>query len=230
MSPQAEGAILRLSYVMHPEDPLPPAIPPLQVTPMMSLEAGDEANVFILRMANHTGTHVDAPRHVEMDGLPITAFTPAEFHFTRPVVIDLPLPDAAVVGPDDLTPHLTTIGNADMLLLRFGYGQVRVREPERYRDRCPGFGVEGARYLREHCPTLRALGMDVPSLSTIRYLDDTMRAHNALLGGAGRRFLVVEDLYLDQDLDGLAEVWIAPLLVQGTDSGPCTVFGVVRRP
>jgi len=82
--------------------------------------------------------------------------------------------------------------------------------------------------LRASFPDLRAVGMDVPSFSCIRHLDETMRAHNVVLGGEGRRFLIVEDMDLDQDLSGLAEVWLAPLLVDGTDSGPCTVFGVVR--
>ncbi len=221
--------ILRLSYIMREDDPLPPAIPPLQRASMMSLDRGDDANVFILTLANHSGTHVDAPRHVEADGLPITAFEPAEFHFTRPLVLDLPLADGTVVSPESLAPFALAIGGADLVLLRFGYGRVRSHEPARYRDSCPGFGIEGAAYLRQHFPALRALGMDVPSLSCIRYLDQTMRAHNVLLGGAGCRFLVIEDLNLDQDLTGLAEVWVAPLLVEGTDSAPCTVFGVVRR-
>jgi hypothetical protein len=54
-----------------------------------------------------------------------------------------------------------------------------------------------------------------------------MRAHNVVLGGAGRRFLIVEDMDLEHDLAGLSEVWLAPLLIEGTDSGPCTVFGVL---
>jgi kynurenine formamidase len=224
----AGTTIVRLSHLLRVDDPLPPAIPPLQVAPKMSLAAGDDANVYILTLANHSGTHADAPRHVEADGLPITAFAPHEFHFTRPVVVDLPLPDGAVVGPRDLAPHAAAIAQADLLLLRFGYGPVRSREPARYRDQCPGFGVEGAAYLREQFPELRAIGMDVPSFSCIRYLDETMRAHNVVLGGSGRRFLIIEDLNLDQDLSGLSEVWVAPLLVDGTDSAPCTVFGVVQ--
>ncbi len=228
MSLGQAARVLRLSYTMRADDPLPPAIPPLGVAPMMSLADGDDANVYILTLANHAGTHVDAPRHVEAAGLPITLFAPHEFHFTRPAVVDLPLPDGAIVGPDDLAPHAAAIAGADILLLRFGYGPVRSGEPARYRDGCPGFGVEGAAYLRAHVPDLRAVGMDVPSFSCIRHLDETMRAHNVVLGGEGRRFLIVEDMDLDQDLGGLAEVWLAPLLVDGTDSAPCTVFGVVR--
>jgi kynurenine formamidase len=223
-----QGAkIVRLSYTLRLDDPLPPAIPPPRLAPLYSLAKGDDANVVALTLANHSGTHVDAPRHVIADGVPITAFAPEELVFERPVVIDLPQDDRAIVGPDELAQRAGAIASADILLVRFGYGPVRAGEPARYRDRCPGFGVQAATYLRERFPGLRAIGMDVPSLSTIASLSETMRAHNILLGGAGRRFLIIEDMNLDQDLSGLGQVWVAPLLVDGFDSAPCTVFGVV---
>jgi hypothetical protein len=68
--------------------------------------------------------------------------------------------------------------------------------------------------------------MDVPSLACIEHLDDTMAAHNRLLEGEGCRFLVVEDMKLDDDLIELAEVRINPWLVSGMDSGPCSVVGI----
>ncbi len=220
--------ILRLSYPLRLNDPLPPAIPPLQLARKYSLDAGDDANVFIITMANHSGTHVDAPRHVEATGLPITAFAPSDFYFDRPAIIDLHLSDGEVVQPEHLVPHANTIRSADLLLIRFGYGPVRSQAPSRYRDQCPGFGVASATYLREQFPQLRAVGMDVPSFSCIKYLSETMRAHNVVLGGEGRKFLIIEDLNLDQDLSDLREVWVAPLLVEGTDSAPCTVYGIAR--
>jgi hypothetical protein len=48
-----------------------------------------------------------------------------------------------------------------------------------------------------------------------------------LLGGAGRRFLIVEDMDLDHDLKGLVEVRLNPWLVRGMDSGPCSIVGVL---
>ena len=54
-----------------------------------------------------------------------------------------------------------------------------------------------------------------------------MSAHNELLGGPGRRFLIVEEMDLDHDLAGLAEVRLQPWLVAGMDSGPCSIVGVM---
>ena len=48
------------------------------------------------------------------------------------------------------------------------------------------------------------------------------------LGGAGRRFLVIEDMDLEQDLSTLCEVRVNPWLVEGMDSGTCSVIGVLE--
>jgi kynurenine formamidase len=70
--------------------------------------------------------------------------------------------------------------------------------------------------------------MDVPSLSCIDYLEETMAAHHSLLGGEGRRFIIIEDMNLEQDLTGLVKVIVAPLLVDGNDGGPVNVIGELR--
>lgn len=217
---------LSLGFALRSDAPSPPAIPTLQREPFLTIEK-DNANVTLLRLTSHTGTHLDVPRHVMPDGLTTTDLDPADYIFDRPVVIDLPLGDCAVVSPADLEPALEIGRNADFLLFRFGYGDVRRSEPARYSTRAPGFGVESAAFLRASFPSLRGLGMDVPSLSCIDSLDATFEAHHRLLEGAGRRFIVVEDMHLDQDLAGLARVIVAPLLVDGCDGGPCTVYGVV---
>jgi kynurenine formamidase len=221
------GELIWLSFPLGMDDPRPPAIPAPSLTPLYTVTA-DGANVQMLTLASHTGTHLDAPRHVIDDGLCITDFSPEELIFTRPVVLDLPIPDAAIVQPSDLEPLAARLAEADLALFRFGYGMVRRQEPARFSTRCPGFGVESARWLRHHAPSLRAIGMDVPSVACIAALEQTMPAHHELLGGAGRRFLIIEDMNLEQDLANLREARVCPWLVRGMDSGPCAVIGVLH--
>jgi arylformamidase len=218
-----------LGYPITVDSPNPPAIPAVEITPLYSLANGDGANVSILRLANHTGTHVDAPAHVVKGALKVSEFAAEEFMFERPVVIDLPLADGKIVQPSDLEPHLAKAKNADLLLFRFGYGPVRRSDPNRYSGRCPGFGISSAEYLRMNLPNLRAIGMDVPSLACIEHLDETMAAHNVLLDGVGRRFLVIEDMNLETDLSGLSVVWVMPWLIADIDSAPCTAIGRLRE-
>ncbi len=217
---------LSLGFALRTDAPSPPAIPTLQREPFLTIPK-DGANVTLLRLTSHTGTHLDVPRHVLADGLTVTDLAPADFVFDAPVVLDLPLGDCTVVMPDDLAPLVEQGRDADFLLFRFGYGSVRRTDPARYSTRAPGFGVESAAFLRAAFPRLRGLGMDVPSLSCIDSLERTFEAHHRLLEGEGRHFVVVEDMNLDQELRGLRQVIVAPLLVEQCDGGPCTVYGVM---
>ncbi len=215
-----------LSYPLTLDGPRPPAIPAPELTDLYTV-AKDGAGVQILRVANHTGTHVDSPCHVVQGAVRITDYGPEEMIFTHPVVIDLKVADATVLMPSDLEPFVERLQNADMALFRFGYGRIRRADPNRFSTRCPGFGIESARWLRRTCPDLRAMGLDVPSVAVIACLEATMSAHNELLAGDGRRFLIIEEMNLDHDLGRLVEVRLNPWLVQGMDSGPCSIVAVL---
>jgi kynurenine formamidase len=200
----------------------------MTLTPFMSLDNGDDANVTRISAVTHMGTHVDAPSHVIRGGNTITDYRADEFVFRAPVMLDLPLHDDEVVMPEHLRNLVDLAGEADLILIRFGYGGVRSGDPQRYSGHCPGFGTESAAFLIENFPKMRALGMDVPSLSCIKYLAKTMKAHNILLGTDGRRFLILEDMNLDQDLHRLDMVIAGPWLIRGMDGGPATIIGRLR--
>ena len=215
-----------LSYPLAMDGPRPPAIPAPELTPLYTV-ARDGASVQILRVANHTGTHLDSPCHVVEGGVPITDFRPEELIFTRPLLVDLRLADATVVMPEDLKPHVPALQKADLALFRFGYGPVRRTDPQRFSTRCPGSGSSRPAGCARPVRACRALGIDVPSVAVIACLERTMTAHNELLAGDGRRFLIIEEMDLDHDLAGLVEVRINPWLVRGMDSGPCSIVGVM---
>ena len=79
-----------LSYPLTLDGPRPPAIPAPELTDLYTV-AKDGAGVQILRVANHTGTHVDSPCHVVDGAVRITDYSPEELIFTQPAVIDLRL-------------------------------------------------------------------------------------------------------------------------------------------
>lgn len=213
-----------LGFPQQMDAPSPPAIPTIELSPFLTIDE-DGANVTMMNLTSHTGTHMDAPFHVIERGLRLTDLEPGDFVFESPVVIDLPLEDMQVVQPEDLEQFVQVGQKADLLLVRFGYGPVRRANPDHYSIKSPGFGVASAEYLRQRFPRLRGLGMDVPSLSCIEYLDETMAAHHVLLEGEGRRFIIIEDMNLEQDLTRLTKVIVAPLMVEGLDGAPVNVIG-----
>lgn len=220
--------VVFLNHPLSPENPNPPAIPKPEFTPFMSLSRGEDANVTMIKVVSHTGTHVDVPFHVIGNGIRLTDFRAEEFHFKHPSKIDLNLPDETIVMPEHL-PHATENNkNSDLILFRFGYGEIRKSDPGRYSMKCPGFGVESAEYLLSEYPNLRCVGMDVPSFSCIAYLDKTMVAHKVVLAGNKGRFLIIEDMHLDQDLSALKSVVVAPWMIKDLDGGPATIFGYLE--
>jgi len=213
-----------LSYPLSIKTPTPPAIPPIEITPFMTI-IQDGANVSMIKFASHSGTHLDVPIHVIAGGYTLSDFTAQDFVYEHPLVVDLPLGDTVIVKPEDLEGFLDKGREADIILFRFGYGGVRENDPVRYTKKSPGFGVESAKFIRRNFHSLRAIGMDVPSFACIEYLDKTMAAHNVLLEGENRRFIVVEDMNLAMDLSKLSSVIVSPLQIENIDGCPCTVFG-----
>ncbi|HEY0829161.1 MAG TPA: cyclase family protein [Bacilli bacterium] len=218
---------LKLSYNLSASGPYPPAIPRLETEVLYSIEQ-DGANVYKASITSHSGTHVDAPYHVAPEGYKITDFSMADFVFDRPCCIFITIGDTGLFQPEHLEPYRTVIEKSDLLLIKTGYGQYRESDPVRYSLKNPGFSIKAAQYLRDTFPSLRALGLDVISLAAIEVLEEGMEAHRVLLGGAGRKFLIFEDLNLQDDLSDLQQVIALPLLMDGVDSGPCTVLGISR--
>jgi len=217
---------MELSHRLGVNTPRPPGVPPLEFRHECSIARGDASNLFVLRFSNHTGTHMDAPWHFVATGIRICDFSLEEFVFDRPFCLDLSLGDGEMFRPAHFEPHAEPIARCDLLLLRTGYSLVRQGDPDRYRQHSPGMSVEGAHYLAKQFPSLRALGMDTVSLACIDHLDEGMEAHRVLLGGEGRRYLVIEDMNLNHDLSRLRRVIALPLFLEGVDSSPCTVMGI----
>jgi len=217
---------LELSHRLSVDSPLPPGVPPVQILHHYSMDRGDVSNLFVLKLSNHCGTHIDAPWHFVASGVRICDFRLEEFIFESPLCIDVSMADGQLLEPHHFQPQAKEIAVADLLLVRTGYTPVRRQSPERYALQAPGMSTRGASYLAENFPRLRALGMDTISLACMQHLDEGLEAHRILLGGHGRRFLIIEDMNLDLDLSHLRRVIALPLFIEGVDSSPCTVMGV----
>ncbi|MDR3552312.1 MAG: cyclase family protein [Clostridia bacterium] len=215
-----------LSYPLNVADPHPPAIPAAELYDYMTVDK-DGASVQIIKTANHTGTHLDTSAHVFNDGIPITDFLPQDLIFTEVALVDLRLSDEETVMPEQLEPYREQLQNFEMAIFRFGVAEIRKKEPERFSNRLPGFGMESAQWLRDNLSNLRCIGTDLPSIATIAQLDITMRAHNILLAGREKR-LIIEEMNVAGDLSGLSEVRINPWMVKGMLSGPCSIIGIIK--
>ena len=220
---------LNLSYPLSTELYLPSPVPPVELEQRGSIERGDAANWYVVTFCNHSGTHVDAPRHFEPEGLVINDFSIGEFVFDRVCCVPAFLNDGALIEPAHLEPHAVAIAESELLLIQTGFSAVRRVDQKRYVDYSPGLSIATARFLREQFPALRALGLESFMVGSMQHQEDAVEIHQILLGGPGRRFLIFEDMNLGYDLSYLRQVIALPLYFEGLDSGPCTVLGIAHE-
>jgi arylformamidase len=224
MEPGNYTSIL-LSYPLAINTPTPLTIPPLQVETLSSIEK-EGSNVFRASFTSHSGTHVDAPRHMVRDGLSVTDFSANDFIFFHPYCMDIHLLENELILPDHLIKLDSHLQSCDLLLIRSGWWKQRENQ-EKYITANPGFSLAAAMYLRDRFPQLRALGIDFISLAASRFVDEGIQAHRVLFEGKDRHFLIFEDMDLSPNLSMLKQVIALPWLIQGFDSAPCTILGML---
>jgi kynurenine formamidase len=217
--------MLNLSYTLSPHTPFYEGLAKPSLERVYDLSRGDACNSFYFRTSNHCGTHVDAPWHFNPKGRKITDYEPHELVFNRPGILDAPVGPGHLIVPADLD-GASLPPETDIVLLRTGFGVYRVEE-KTYIEDAPGFSRAAAEHILRVFPALRALAMDIPSLAAWKHMDEGVEAHRVLLGCEGysdRTVLLVEDARLPRELKPPSRVIVAPWMIEGLDSAPCTVL------
>lgn len=223
-----------LSYPLGEATPTYLENPAVRLEQAASIANGDVSNWFSLRTINHNGTHVDAPWHFDPDGKRLDQLAPESFFFTAPRLADIPKDADELITEDDLRHQHDLISEADMLLVRTGFGaRHRDRAPGAYGRHGPGFAESAGAYLRRF-PALRCIGMDIISSGAPAHRGDAVAFHRAALGatspaGAANPFvLLAEDCRLDDDLTApdLELVVMSPLILESADGAPVTMLAL----
>jgi arylformamidase len=222
-----------LSYPLGAETPTWGTNPPPRVTPESLIARGGVANWFRIDTINHNGTHVDAPWHYNDRGPTITDLPLDQWVFTTPRILDIPKFDGEVITGADLEVRAAQIRGADLLLVRTGWAaRFRKRDPARFGKQAPGFHSSAGRYLINAHPSVRAIGMDVPSASSPQHIEEGHEFHRIALGahGGDRYILIVEDMRIDADLrdHDIARIFLVPLLLEKLDGAPVTILAEMK--
>ena len=221
-----------IRLLSHPLSPLSPVFPgtaPAVFVEDFRIARGDIDNEITFTTQNHASTHVEGPWHFNPHGKRITELDLEEFFFNKARIVDIPKGDDEVITVRDLKAHADEIVDADLLLVRTGYGaRYRTEDAKRYSAHGPGFDASAGHYLITEQPTVRAIAMDFISAVCQKYLDEGMEFHRIVLGQSAndRYILIIEDARIDDDLEqaDLGRVIVSPLLLDGQDAGPATIF------
>jgi arylformamidase len=205
--------LLDVSLPLDDRVPIWPDNPPFDLTPVKRIAAGASSNVSRLTMGTHTGTHIDAPRHM-IDGAPTLDQIPLD----------------ALVGPGRVVAvetgraiearHVSGDALQGSTRILFKTRNSSFWGSPRFRSDFVFLTEEAARALVE--ANVRLVGIDY--LSIEEYKKPGAPAHRALLAAG---VVVVEGLDLTAAEPGPYDVMCLPVRVAGADGGPARV--ILRR-
>lgn len=221
---------LLLSYTINENTPLYGSVPMLRISPYNQISKGDASNTAVISIHNHTGTHVEAPKHFIDNGKAISEYTLDELIFKNPVVINCLKHDGSLIIKDDLQHASQMLQKSDCLFLQTGFWQYR--NEERYRVYNPGIAPETISWIRKEYPSIRCIGIDSISISSFQHRSEGIEAHKTafrLKKGFGDPLLIIEDMNLKSLSNSkLRLVIVFPWQVNGIDGAPCTVLAEVE--
>jgi arylformamidase len=223
--------LVLLSHRLAPDAPVWPTNPPAAAIEYHeSIARGHTNNSTRLFLHSHSGTHVDTPWHFNPDG-PAAWQLPIEtFSFRSPRLIEIPTETRSFMTVGALEPHASTIAEADLLMLRTGWGAQRTVDSGRYASEGPLLHPDAARWLIDRHPRLRAIATDAISIGAPHHPAESVETHHVLTGVGrtdGRFVLIYEDVAMVPDAARATRVHAWPLFVQDADGSPVTIVAEV---
>ena len=189
------------------------------LTPYRRIAKGDTANVSVLTLGDHTGTHVDPP-----------------VHFIEGAATDESLPVEALLGPcvvlefggsgnvsDEWLASQTLAAGSERIL-------IKTRNSERWSDPTHPYSrdiaavsASAARWCVDH--GVRLVGIDYLTIEPQGPEKEGYPTHHTLLGNG---VVIIEGLDLRGVRAGRYDLVCAPLKIAGGTGGPARVFLLER--
>jgi len=208
-----------VSLVLRPDMVTWPGEPGPKIEPLRRIAEGDAANVSVVTLADHTGTHVDPPVHFleganTVDKLPLEALV-------GPCVV-VAFDGAGHVSGDWLDGANIPEGTQRLLF--------KTRNSARWADPTAPFtrdftsiNASGAKWCVDH--GVKLVGIDYLSIEPQGPEKAGYPVHNTLLRAG---VVIVETLDLRGVAPGTYELVCAPLKILDGDGAPARVFLIER--
>ncbi len=212
-----------LSHVTSNETPAYGGGSAFETTPKKQICCGDSCNTVEITMSNHIGSHVDAPRHFITNAKTVSEYSPSDWCFENPILIDLDPEFNQIIEPVDVEMAIPdSIDDADLVLLRSREYADR-NSPEFYKTQA-GFSPKLHGYFLNRFNSFSAIGLNAISISSFMHREVGRSAHKEFLGNNIRIF---EDLALFNipSNASLEKVIALPFRYRDADGSPVTVLG-----
>jgi arylformamidase len=186
-----------------------PNNPPISITPVQSIAAGNTANVSRIDLGSHTGTHVDAPLHfmaggAGVDELPLDVLM-------GPARLIAFGDDVLAVGEAELRRH--DLEGVTRVLIHTRNSAWLASGSTEFHPDFTHVAPDGAAYLVSI--GVRLVGVDY--LSVEQFRSPHHRTHKTLLENS---VVIVEGMVLSEPPPGDYELCCLPMLLAGLDGAP----------
>jgi kynurenine formamidase len=212
--------IIDLTQTTAPGMPVFPGDIEPQISPARTFKAHGFFET-LLCLCSHTGTHVDAPRHVFPGGLPLGAFEAAYFVGTALVIDATDAGAGGCIGISCIEKNRELAERADFILFYTGWDKHW--DSGGYMRDFPVISDVVADYLVQ--TQKRGIGLDTPSLDSPG--SGSLPLHRRLLGQE-RGFVVFENLCNLGLVGGNLFTFAAlPLKHSGVDGAPVRAIAIL---
>ncbi|MFN2302961.1 MAG: cyclase family protein [Anaerolineales bacterium] len=189
-----------------------PGDPPVDIRTICSIAKRDDANVSLVQMNVHTGTHIDAPKHFLANGattdqIPITKLTGT----TLVLEID---PDEVLITSSVLKKHPDwgLLKQTKKVLFKTRNSTFWSRHPNLFIRNYIGIEKSGAEILADL--ELDLIGIDYLSIAPF---GDTSQPHKILLS---KEIVILEGIDLSDVPPGFYELICLPLSLSSVEGAP----------
>ena len=181
-----------------------------------------------ITLSEHTGTHIDAPKHFIPGGIPIDEI-PLKALMGRGVKIDVtetePSSLVSLKTIKDFEEEKGDIKKGDIVMFRFGWDKKYKLQPEAgdYLKDWPGLSTEAAEYLggKKIC----AAGCDTLAIDAFGSQGNPV--HHILLS---RGILIIENLRNLSMLPTYTYIISMPLKIKGGSGSPLRLAAITENP
>lgn len=216
-----------LSHILDVKTPTYGNKTNVEVVSQQCMEKGDRCNSISISLPNHVGSHVDCPLHFYENAKSILDYDANDWVFNKPLVIDVLVNAKEIITVSHIQAAIFDQENdIDLILFRTGF--EKYRQEDAYWQDSPAFDSELCTYLTQQFPRLRAIGMDVISLTSLHHRELGREAHLKFLQADIRIFEDLSLCAIENDIS-LDQVIALPLRIYKADGAPCTIIGVANE-
>lgn len=205
--------IVDLTHSVFDGLPHYPGDPEVKFKQIQSTAGESGYNIHRIQMGSHTGTHLDAPYHVNEEGKRVN-----ELNLKKCIgeahLLDIPgRKIASSIKVKDLEPYSDKIGQGTRLLIRTGWNRMFGKE-EFFSSNSPCLSIEVGQWLVERKIWLLGLDFGSPNLKNPQ---ENLKLHRIFLNNG---VVLVEALNNLEKLKEKVYLIVLPLKLKGLDASP----------